>query len=245
MQQQEKVIPTSLPKFDRVIARLDYTHSRQIEFFRQLSSQVDQWSLYNFGDQLSHRPAMGMIEELNELKEGISALASGLVLDAVGDVTVYMADYYAKRGWDMGVAWSKAVRPKWLPDFDNKRPDMSQMVSHLCNRLSHYHLKGEQGIRGGSTKNDMLMQDTCQATLWYISRVTQFLGRDYLEIITGVWDEVSLRDWRKDKDTAHTAANQEVGVSVANLKDVEKLHLISAGIEGNPTYEVGDDAEEE
>jgi NTP pyrophosphatase (non-canonical NTP hydrolase) len=200
-------------------------HSAQYAFFDGLSIQVGQWSQYNFDDQLPHRPCMGMLEELGELQEALSELDPEKAMDAVADVTIYMADYYAKLGWNMGNAWADAVRPTWV----HENFDFTTMVSRLVKRLAHHHLKGEQGIRGGSDKHAVAMREACSATLWYLNRVCNFLGKDYLAVISEVWSTVSKRDWKKNRDNANAIADAQI----AALKKY------------TPSYEVLDDVDEE
>ena len=221
----------TLPVFPRLSgSKNEQPYSAQYSFFQALSIQVGQWSQYNFDDQLPHRPAMGMLEELGELQEGMTELDTSKVLDAVADVTIYMADYFAKRGWNMGNAWADATTPAWVGN------DFTNMVPRLVKLLSHHHLKGEQGIRGGSEAQALKMRDACSATRWYLSRVCSFLGHDYLVVITNVWGTVSKRDWKKNRDNANVVAEAQV--------DIQKAALMKAAIDA-PFYEVLDDAEEE
>ncbi len=224
-------IPTSLPHFNYHLTTLQGLESDQYKFFSMLSEQVNLWSLYNFGRQASHRPAMGMLEELAELMEAIELLDRDEILDAVADVTIYMADYYAKRGWNLGTAWSNAVRPDWVKDTQS----LSQIATRLVKQLSHYHLKGEQGIRL-QDKNDDLMRETCQATLWFLRNVSAAFSTDYIDSVATVWYTVSKRDWRVNRSNANVVAAQEVAA--------HKKALTSAAA-ASPAYEVLDDEEEE
>lgn len=232
-ERQEEVIPTELPKFDEIHSGMDFLPNYQQSFFRELSNQVGQWSRYNFGTQSAHRPALGMIEELNELQMSHDLLQRNDIIDALGDITIYMADYFSILGWDMGEAWAKR-RP-------NQTSSIAGQVSILSRWLAHYHLKGEQNIRGGTDRHAKLMLSTCSEVMWYCLSVANALNVDYLELVSDVWQKVSKRDWRKKKDTAHEVA-PEVGVMVANLEGVKRLSVSTVG---GANYEVGDDAEDE
>lgn len=225
--QQTKTVETL-----RVFALSGSTQSSensQYVFFLHLSDQVGEWSVYNFGDQLAHRPAMGMLEELAELQEGMNELNRSKALDAVADITIYMADYYSKRGWNMGLAWEDAVRPPWLMG----NLDLLTVCNRLIKDLAHCHLKGEQGIRGGADAQAEKMRQSCATTLWYLSRVTAYFGEDYLKVITEVWGTVSKRDWKKNRDDANVVAESQVAAE-------QKLAVTTGGVQ----YEVGDDDEE-
>lgn len=198
----EKTIPTSLPSFQPLQQTMHGVPESQKEFFKTLSEQVGAWSRYNFGIQSAHRPAMGMVEELLELWEGLDLFDNKKAVDAIGDVTIYMADYCSIRGWNMGEVWvDREPRPL---------ATMSSMNNALGQALLHSHLKGEQGIRGGQVIKEAQMREACSQTLWYLLSVTNYLGDDYLSLISDVWSVVQLRDWRANRDTAHTVAEQVV-----------------------------------
>ena len=220
----------TLPKFPPLHRTIHDTTEQQQEFFRALSQQVGEWSRYNFGVQSAHRPAMGMVEELNELKMGLLQLNSHDVLDAVGDATIYMADYFSVRGWDMGEAWrDRSVTPL---------TDPIEMGSQLSRSLCHHHLKGEQGIRGGSESQDISMRLACGQALWFLLSMSNFLGVDYIELVAKVWGEVKHRDWKKNKDNAHHVA--------ATFDPSKKLpQEPPPGVPGPlSNYEVGDEVHE-
>lgn len=194
-----ETIPTQLPVFPTLCSYTTMSKDEQGDFFRKLSEQVGLWSLYNFDRQGSYRPAFGINEELSELDEGLSELNSRKVVDAVGDIIIYMADYYSKRGWDMGEAWNRRANPVWFYD----KTSLSGIAIRLVGALSHAHLKSEQNIRGGSEKNDLKMQSACQNVLWFLEQVCEYIGRDVLGVVANVWVTVSKRDWKKAKDNAH------------------------------------------
>lgn len=205
---------TPLPKlFDNAGDEATY------EFFKMLSEQVGIWSVYNFGNQLSHRPAMGIIEELQEFKEGYDEHNSEKMLDAAADIVIYMADYYSKRAWDLGVSWRTRHCP---PGFD-----LPSAVSRLTKAIAHGHLKGEQNIRGGSEKHDLKLRETCAQILWYLEfTCDSLIGEDFINVIWKVWTgEVSKRDWKNKPNTAHVIQPQ--------------------AIEGKVQYEVGDEVVDE
>lgn len=219
-----------LPKFPALHRTLNDTTEAHQKFFTTLSEQVGEWSRYNFGIQSAHRPAMGMVEELNELKMALNQLNSHDVLDAVGDATIYMADYFSIRGWDLGEAWrDRCITPL---------VDPVEMATQLSRFLSHYHLKGEQGIRGGADKHAISMRTTCAQTLWFLLSMSNFLGVDYIELVSKVWGQVQRRDWKANKDHAHYVA--------AAFDASQKLpQPPPPGVPGPlSNYEVGDEVHE-
>lgn len=208
--------PSQLPVFQPLTATVHSEAKEQQRFFTELAVQVGQWSHYNFGLQAPHRPAMGMVEELNELEMALRQLNSPEVLDAVGDVTIYMANYFSLRGWDLGEAW--AQRSVVL------LTDPIGMATQLSRYLCHYQLKGEQDIRGGSEKHDISMRLTCSQTLWFLLSMSNFLGVDYIELVAKVWGRVKLRDWVKNKDAAHRDPSQQLPQRLPNYEVGDEVH---------------------
>lgn len=170
-------------------------------FFRKLQAEVGAWSQKNFGDQPAWRPAMGMVEELCELSEKVEDLDLSETLDAIGDTAIYMADYFHRRGWDLGETW----RTRYVNPRVYEGPNMGRTLA-LIKDVCHSHLKGDQGIRGGAEKHDTIMRQTCAAALIFIQDTAGLLDRDILEVITNVWDTVSKRDWTKNPNNAHEVA---------------------------------------
>lgn len=197
----------------------DATH-----YFGELRDQVGKWSQHNFGDQLPHRPAMGIVEELTELSEALDEKDVTKVLDAVGDIVIYMADYYYRRGWDFSATWV------------GRLPSDSGSIIHLIGRLCHSHLKGEQNIRGGSEKHDAEVRVTCSYILGHLDTICTFMDRDLVGVVQETWDVVSKRDWKKNPTDAHLVAEGKIGISIAGVTpDVIPVSF---------NYEVGDEVHE-
>jgi NTP pyrophosphatase (non-canonical NTP hydrolase) len=171
-----------------------------------------EWSARNFGQQPPHRPMLGIIEELCELEEAqleMSEIAEAElakeVLDAVGDIAIYMLDYCGKRGWRMQELWDSRACPEWLKDFTvGNDADGFPYFAPFIRRLAHSQLKGEQNIRGGTGKHDGILKATLSSVLWLLDSIaTAELHRDFLDILAEVWSKVSKRDWVNNPNTAH------------------------------------------
>ena len=203
----------------------------EYKFFNDLCNQVGEWSQHNFGNQLPHRPLIGIIEELLELSTAFEELRRGAVLDAVGDVVIYMADYFYrscvvpsdKGNWDLGKTWvDRGLCEEGVPSLSATR--------RLCQLLAHHHLKGEQGIRGGTSAHLDRVRDACRLTLEYLEYACGLVNADIFDVVMETWSRVSKRDWKKNPNEAHKdapAEGPEVGVMVANLKGVKQLELRS------------------
>lgn len=183
---------------DSVSARLYPSPSEQEPFFARLQREVGEWSQKNFGDQLPHRPLLGIIEELCEFGESMTDQQRVDVIDAIGDITIYMADYCHRRGWSMAEIWAKrwVVSPKNLP----------LPVLSLIRWCAHSHLKGEQNIRGGTEKHDRKLMTTLGHVLSGLETTSRFLEVDYLAVVIGTWSKVSKRDWVENPNDAHAVA---------------------------------------
>lgn len=211
---------------------LEYPATRMDEykFFNDLCVGVGQWSQNNFGNQGPYRPLLGIIEELSEIGEGLSLMRRADVLDAVGDIVIYMSDYFYRNltlwkdwgTWDLGKTWS---------DRGLHRDDTPTMTAilHLVGLLAHHHLKGEQNIRGGTETHQLAVRDACGLVLEYCEHVCLMLDTNVVDVVRGTWDRVSKRDWKKNPDKAHEVAEAtpEVAVAVANLEGITSLSIDS------------------
>lgn len=86
---------------------------------KKLQTEVAEWSQCNFGDQPSHRPLLGVCEEIGELchahLKGEQAIRHNAEeirakkIDAVADIIIYLADYCAREGIDL----EETVQSTW------------------------------------------------------------------------------------------------------------------------------------
>jgi chromosome segregation ATPase len=97
---------------------------------RKLQSEQAEWSQRQFGEQPSVNALLGAMEELGELShahlkrlQGIRGSFEELTAkakDAVGDITVFLADYCSKEGFDyqqiVKETWEQVSRRDWTKD---------------------------------------------------------------------------------------------------------------------------------
>ena len=166
--------------------------------FIEMQKEQIAWSEKNFGKQPAHRPLLGIIEELAELSAAWDAKDKPEIIDAVGDVGVYMLDYCGKRGWAMQDLWD--LRFQGLDAYWSLMP--------LIRKLAHHHLKGEQGIRGGAAVHDQALRTVLSDTLGKLQLIAGSVGTDFPTIINAVWAKVRLRDWTKNPNNAHDVAEK-------------------------------------
>jgi len=149
------------------------------------------WQKRNFPDQQAWQPLLGIVEELGELDDAISADDFKGVLDSIADVMIYIVNYSNLRGWNVQHMWDLRA------SIDDQDP--LGMIGKLC----HHHLKWSQGIRGPAAKHESESQRVLRGVLAYLEHVLQG-AQDEADSATvpsitlDVWvNEVSKRDWRK------------------------------------------------
>lgn len=167
------------------------------------------WKLKEEANALRSMPkdqAALLSPELNkEVDDAAYAKLNADVLDAIGDIAIYMLDYCGKRGIQLNHQWigrnfiDERGRTQW---FD---------LTPLARRLAHHQLKGEQGIRGKPEEHLQQIDITCRAILAHLEFICRYLNVDFLSILEGVWAKVSKRDWVKNRANAHEVAEQGSG----------------------------------
>ncbi len=193
------------------------------------------WSQRNFGMQSYRQPLLGMIEEICELEAAwrtrdtqmvsilnhptsvaaVDPKPTDEVLDAIGDIAIYMLDYCGKRGWQLKTFWDARQFRN-----DEGREFWWNLVPH-ARKLAHHDLKSSQGIRGTQEEHDREIMTTLSAILAHAEFICRYLERDFLTILNDVWSKVRLRDWTKNRANAHAVAAQQVvdGTNMARSND--------------------------
>lgn len=174
------------------------------------------WSERNFGKQHERYPLLGMIEEILEFDSAWKDMdvactfdtppvsewekLQANILDAVGDIAIYMLDYCGKRGLELNSLWVERLF------LDDKMSRNWHDLTPLARRLAHHQLKGEQGIRGTPEHHLREIDMTCRAVLAHLEVICKSMRKDFLEILDGVWSKVRQRDWTKNPVNAHEVA---------------------------------------
>lgn len=161
--------------------------------------EVGEWALRNFGEQDSHRPLLGIFEELGEYAAARDQLDRDSMRDAIGDIGVYLLHYCSIRGWSASELWDNRVGPTGT--------DMGVIRS-----LSHHHLKGAQNIRGGAAKHDYYQKHELSMLLWRLDQASIDVGGDFLCILYNTWEMVKQRDWKKNPNNADKVVEEPLGV---------------------------------
>lgn len=160
--------------------------------WEKFSTRVHTWSFANFGKQRSKVdellilnsliPLLGMVEELSEFT---SAKAKQDEIDAIADMCIYMADYYAREGMtcDVGVGVEK----------------VNVSLLSTIGPLIRATVKRHQGIRGFDDINKYI-EERDKAfidilyTLDYVCR--HLTKRPILDVAEEVFNKtVAKRNW--------------------------------------------------
>lgn len=94
----------------------------------QIQSEVAEWSTRNFGQQPSVNPLLGVVEEVGELSHAYLKRQQGIrgtpeehaaaIRDAVGDIVIFLCDFCAREGINLGNAvedtWRKVSQRNWV-----------------------------------------------------------------------------------------------------------------------------------
>jgi NTP pyrophosphatase (non-canonical NTP hydrolase) len=176
--------------------------TQAMPFWQRLQVEQKDWSLYNFGPDLPHRSLLGIIEEIGEFDQAIDDGVNRLKInDAVGDIAVFAASYCNANGLLLQSIWEQRQIPRdekgmpWL----SARAGVRRLWG-IAGKMSHSHLKKEQGIRGKSRKHHRNLRiQLCRMFGLLSLLMRQQFSADYETLCRAVWDEVSKRDYRKDQ----------------------------------------------
>lgn len=106
----------------------------------RLQSEQRVWEIENFGEQprvMSYQSFLGVVEEVGELAHAIlkreqrirysEAEAIDKEKNAVGDITVFLAAYCTRRGYDYGAiveeVWDEVRRRNWKKENRDYKPE--------------------------------------------------------------------------------------------------------------------------
>lgn len=163
--------------------------------------EVWEWSRKNFGDQLAHRPLLGIVEECSEIIDATERGSRCDVADAVGDTMVYIADYCARRGFELTeIVHSFDAIASSREGIDDAFEGYVQSLLLHVGRLCHAHLKQEQGIRltEDHVGNAKLELRAIIGIVWSIATLQNI---DFEAAVASTWEHVSKRNWKANPTT--------------------------------------------
>ena len=142
------------------------------------------WALKNFGQHEAWQPLLGIIEELGEYEEARAKGDIPEVLDAIGDVMIFMADYCSCEGFLLETIVSNA-RTRIL--------DSTLLI--WGGKLCHHHLKKEQNIRGEQSAHRADIKVVLTYIVGILDIQARLLGTSVVDVTTKTWETVKQRDW--------------------------------------------------
>ena len=158
---------------------------------RDLQPEQKQWAEYNFDGVRAHHAPLGMIEEVGELARALLKAEQGIrgaedqhrarMIDAVGDITIFLADYCNVRGIELPEprSWTIPVSSLHIHVF----------LVHV--RLSHL-LKNEM-----YRTSDYLLLADVGGVMDALGEFCRAANIDIHQAVMDTWREVKQRDWRK------------------------------------------------
>jgi len=159
--------------------------------------EVGEWSYDRFGDQPATNPFLGTAEEMAELTEEILTgnPDNEEVMDAIGDILVFFADYCNRAG----VSYEEAAESRLSAELYTE----CETIQDLCVEITisrgnqaYSFLKQDQGIRseleGVGEQADVR---TLSHTLLALETFSDVQGFTLDEAIEEAWGEVKERDW--------------------------------------------------
>lgn len=110
-----------MDKFDKIFPLLDYNSLSLIQ------KEVGEWSTKNFGDGPAWHKLLGVAEEVGELCHAYLKREQGIrgstakhreeIIDAVGDILIYLLDFCFREGLDaesiLQDTWARVSKRDW------------------------------------------------------------------------------------------------------------------------------------
>lgn len=179
------------------------------------------WERENFGTQSAMMSAAGVIEEVGELLAAISDGDKDGIIDAVGDIMVYLCQLCSKSRLDFA---SIVSSPESCPNQDTNSMYM----------MMHVVLKREQRIRGYDDRDtyDRDIAICVSGIIGYVKYLTSGYDLQHKKIFFKVATEVMCRNWRENK---HDGSANECKKSEA-----DEGGEVSSGDAINPSHYKGE-----
>ena len=158
----------------------------------QIQKELEVWTNYNFGQQDSSIPIMGMIEELGELTHATLKQIQGIrkknyleaKKDAVADLVIYLLNYFNSKQVDISKVGNILYYYKASNEYE-----------HIIN-INKYISKIAFFNDTKSGRYNVSIVNSCRllARLYSYCKLNKF---DLLNIVNETWEQVKLRDWKK------------------------------------------------
>lgn len=201
----------------------------------QIQREMIGWQNRNFPGRPTWQPLVGLVEEVGELGLAIKQRDEKEIVDAIGDIMIYMTDLCNGMGVDLDQEWGDATSFRFIWRNEDQIQGVQSLVRYHqeivihTGRLCHAFLKDSQGIRMHENHRKAA-RVAMTRIMHYLDDMTMDLEeKSSVEGITDhVWDKVSKRDWQKNRDTAHLEQKERGHPESV----VESLHGLSGEIVG-------------
>src|SRR5688500_11006076 len=137
----------------------------------QLQIEVGEWSRRNFPNNKLHHPLLGLVEEFGELR---AADTDTLIIDAIGDASIYLGDSCSRNGATLA----------------RGEDDTIEVSEVAVGKLCHAHLKGEQGIRYAREEIPQKRQAAVHGVVVVLSAMAQAQATTLEDIASKTWQKV-------------------------------------------------------
>jgi hypothetical protein len=173
---------------------------------REIQREQAVWSLHNFGPRPSWQPFVGMVEEVGELELSRWQRVEEFH-DAVGDITIFMADFCTLEGFDLQDLY-EASR-----DFAVNNAAFSETLLTSLAWVARGFLKKEQKVRGTAEENRDKMRMGLMGMLAHLDfmLIRPLNMRELPEVVAETWKEVRKRDWKLYPETGLPPAQEPAG----------------------------------
>lgn len=158
----------------------------------EIQAELKVWTKYNFSQQESIMPIMGMIEELGELTHAHLKELQGIrksdfladKKDAIADITIYLLNYFNCIDKDISLI-EEAINAPHEGDTSN---NIILNISHKLGVLSENQMYN---------KSKVVDTQYLSYILFSLKEYSENIELDLLTIVNETWEQVKLRDWKK------------------------------------------------
>ena len=167
---------------------------------REIQTEQHDWSLRNFGPHGPDDPLDGLIEEFGELHHAVLKRRQGIrgtaeehdaaERDALGDMCIYLLDLLST----MSAIPPEFVEMISLPGStpERMRRDMLLQIADVATVVP---LHGTCDLVG----DRYAIEDTADELLAIMATYAEARGWSLLQIVNETWEQVSKRDWTKER----------------------------------------------
>lgn len=200
--------------------------------FDRLQEEVGAWAGRNFPGSTDNESFHGVVEEIGELADALIRHQEALdkcdgdaedealdaLGDAIGDATVFLADYAGRRGISISSVLAELGLPfATLSQFQDEvsmgadtLDDPVLRLTAAIGDLAHARLKMRQGIRAATAIQLAAERGAVGRIAIWLSVLCSREGLDYGVAVDQTWAEVSKRDWVANPETGR-APQQDAG----------------------------------